>query len=121
MLTFVRLAHHSTAISVRDTAGCTRSLAGAESAAMMRRGGVCWRSSMVELGLCKSQVAGSSPVASSTPVYGVFTMCWLVLSNTSPGCLRMPLSITGDAYGEGGSSPPVAYADNSEQPFYIWV
>ena len=84
MLTFVWLAHHSTAISVRDTAGCTRSLAGAESAAAMRRGGVRWCSSMVEPPLCKGRVAGSSPVTSSTLYYRVFTTVLDVLSNSFP-------------------------------------
>ena len=66
---------------------------------------------LAELGFCKSHVAGSTPVTSSTRlrtgwVAGHFVVggsrCRLV-------CVHMPLSIVGDASGEDGSIPSVVY------------
>lgn len=123
MLAFVRLAHHSTAISAREPAGCIRCFSDVGFAAMMRRGSIyvdvaqwgraapkwyvagsspaigrclCSKghgadtperrgrragvAQLAERGFCKSHVAGSTPVTSSTHLlYGVGIAshsCW---------------------------------------------
>ena len=76
---------------------------------------------LVECRFCTPEVAGSSPVTSSTPMkirrllrcstlpdVSVFSSGWeSVLSVYC--CVHMPLSIKGDAFGEDGSNPSGVY------------